>query len=94
MDDTLKRIAKRLFISLLAVAALSGCVAVPYGSPYYGSPYPSYTPYPVEGYGRPIYAAPQVYVAPPVYWGPPLYLDFGFWGGHGGHRGRWGHGRR
>jgi hypothetical protein len=94
MDETPKRTAKRLFISLLAVAALSGCVAVPYGSPYYGSPYSSYTPYPVEDYGAPIYAAPQVYVAPPVYWGSPLYLDFRFRGGHRDHRGNWGHRRR
>lgn len=91
MEKILKSDVNRVFIWLLPLAVLSGCVAVPYGSPYYGSPYPSSATYEVYGYGPPVYAAP------PVYLGPPLILDFGFGfrGGHGG-RGhhRWGHGRR
>lgn len=70
---------KKIF-SISAIGAallLSGCVAVPYDSPYpygYGGG-PYYAPY--GGY----YAAPYPYIAPSVSFG------FGYWGGHGG-RGR------
>jgi hypothetical protein len=71
---------KKLAVALLAVAGLSGCVAVPYGpsaysDPYYGAPYGA-------PYGGPVYG-PAV-VVPSVSFG----LGFGGRGYRGGH-GRW-----
>ncbi len=74
---------KRLLIpATITVAALSGCVALPYDEPYTAYPatpvytQPYYAPVPVT----PVYPAP-VYVAPPV----QFSFGFGYWGGHGGH---------
>ena len=78
------RVAKRMLISLIGLAALGGCAVVPYNSGYYEQP----------GYGAPVYAAQPVYVAPVVnfgfgyssrgYYGPRYYGGGGY---HG--RGRW-----
>lgn len=77
------RVAKRMLISLVGLAALGGCAVVPYNSGYYEQPY-----------GGPVYAAQPVYVAPVVnfgfgyrsrgYYGPRYYGGGGY---HG--RGRW-----
>lgn len=71
---------KTLF-AVSALAALSGCVAVPADTRYY-EPAPAvvYVPPPVV-YG------PRFYYGPPAYYGPSV--RFGFYGGHGrGHGGR------
>lgn len=91
---------KKLLLAGIACAALSGCVAVPYGTPYYGTsttasapvqPYNDrewHTVSPQPVYPAPVYAAP-VYAAPvypaPVYVQPPVSFSFGFL--FGGHRG-------
>jgi hypothetical protein len=74
-------VAKRLVLSLAALAALGGCVAVPYNSGYYdqNSAY----------YGQPVYGAP-VYAGPPVYVAPAVNFGFSYGHGYYGHgRGRW-----
>jgi hypothetical protein len=65
-----------------ALAALSGCVAVPVGDGYY-EPAPVVVP-------PPVYYGPRVYYGPPVYYGPSV--RFGIYGHRGyGHGGRHGH---
>ncbi|MNR79933.1 hypothetical protein D3C72_106460 [compost metagenome] len=78
--------AKRLTISLVALAALGGCAVVPYNDGYYAQPYaqPAYV-------GGPVYAAPApVYVTPSINLGLQ-YRSRGYYGGprygHGYHRG-------
>lgn len=75
MNILLNHPGKRVFIALVALTSLNGCVAVPYGSPYYAEA-------PMNG--GPIYAAPA-----PVYVQPPVYFNFGFgyWGGGQGYHG-------
>ncbi|MFC7288189.1 hypothetical protein ACFQPC_09105 [Herminiimonas glaciei] len=80
--------AKRLTISLVALAALGGCAVVPYNDGYYAQP--GYVTGPV--YAGPVYAAPA-----PVYVTPSINLGFqyrsrGYYGPryHGGY----GHGYR
>ncbi|WP_199739049.1 hypothetical protein [Herminiimonas sp. KBW02] len=74
--------AKRLTISLVALAALGGCAVVPYNDGYYAQP----------GYVTgPVYAAPApVYVTPSInlgfqyrsrgYYGGPRYYGHGYRG--------------
>lgn len=69
---------KRLLVSLVALGALGGCVAVPY-DPGYGY------------YAQPAYPGAAVYVAPPVVnfgfqYGGYYGHRHGGWGGHGGRR--------
>jgi len=71
-------VAKRLTISLVALAALGGCAVVPYNAGYYDQP--AYV-------GGPVYAAPA-----PVYVTPSINLGFGYYRGYG--RGYYGHGYR
>ncbi|MES2026579.1 MAG: hypothetical protein V4448_13595 [Pseudomonadota bacterium] len=73
-------VAKRLTISLVALAALGGCAIVPYNAGYYDQP--AYV-------GGPVYAAPA-----PVYVGPPVSIGLGFGYYRGGGRGYYGHGHR
>jgi hypothetical protein len=62
----------RLTFLVSAVALLSGCVAVPVNSGYYGS-------------GAVVYAPAPVIYAPPVFYGPSIGI--GIYGGRGGYRG-------
>ena len=75
MNVILNGVVKRLFISLIAVAAVNGCVVVPYGTPYYEADVGSM-------YRGPVYAAPV-----PVYIEPPVYFNFGLVLGYRGGRG-------
>ena len=99
MTNGLKRMAKRLSLSLLALSALGGCAV-------YGPPPGPYTYYGTDAGGQAVYAAPPVaypaapvYASPyyygPAYVGPPIGLNLGFsyWrGGGGGWRGGGWHG--
>ena len=102
MTNGLKRMAKRLSLSLLALSALGGCAV-------YGPPAGPYAYYGTDADGQAIYAAPPVtypaapvYASPyspyyygPAYVGPPIGLNLGFsyWrGGGGGWRGGGWHG--
>ena len=103
MNNSVKGVAKRLLLSLAALAAvgaLGGCAVYDtgYGYPYYGGSYytdPLYPSAPVYGYGpAPLYSAPPVYVPPPVF-----RFDYRSGGGRRWHDGghRWhdgGHGWR
>ena len=93
MNTAPKGAAKRLIISLLAMAALSGCAV-------YGPPPPGYGAYPATHYGQsyygqgyyredPYYGGQAVY-GPPAYYGPEvgIGIGFGFGGGRHGHHHR------
>lgn len=71
-------VAKRLTISLVALAALGGCAVVPYNAGYYDQP--AYV------------GGPAVY-GPPVYVTPSINLGFGYYRGGGRYYGH-GHGHR
>lgn len=64
------------FFAVSALAALSGCVAVPVDAGYYEPASVVYVPPPVV-YG------PRFYYGPPAYYGPSV--RFGIYGGRGGH---------
>jgi hypothetical protein len=96
MNIATKGAAKRLIISLIAMATLGGCAvygppqeygaypASPYGQNYYNQGYYDQGYYGQRSYygGRPVYG-------PPVYYGPEIDLGIGF--GFGGHHGGHGH---
>ena len=67
----------RLTFLVSALILLSGCVAVPVNSGYYGS-------------GPVIYAPAPVIYAPPVFYGPSIGI--GIYGGRSGYSGRGGYG--
>ncbi len=73
----------KALIAASALAALSGCVAVPVDGGHYYEPAPVVVP-------PPVYYGPRVYYGPPVYYGPSI--RFGIFG-HRGHHGH-GHGGR
>ena len=87
---------KRLFFSLVLIAALSGCVVLPYDEPY--TVYPG-TPVHAHHYSTApsLYSpyGPPVYIGPPAYVGPPIRFSFGLnyrsgGKGHHGHHHRHG----
>lgn len=74
--------AVKTFCAISALAALSGCVAVPVDGYYEPAPV-MYAPPPV------VYGPPRVYYGPPAYYGPSVRFDV--YGGHRHHHGgrRW-----
>ena len=81
----MKTILKSILVTLAATALLGGCAVyepVPQGY----AQAPVYQSAPVQR----VYEAPApVYVQPaPAYVAPPVTFgfNFGYWGGHGGHR--------